>query len=54
MLKSNKSPVYDDIIYNVIKKCFGIFCEPLKYLFNLSIEKSVFLDDSKIAQVTPI
>ena len=28
--------------------------EPLKYLFNLSIEKDVFPDDLKIARVTPI
>ena len=25
-LKSNKSPGYDDISYNVIKKCFGSLC----------------------------
>ena len=29
-------------------------CEPLKHLFNLSIEKGVFPDDLKIARVTPI
>ena len=29
-LKSNKSPRYDDISYNVIKKCFNSLCEPLK------------------------
>ena len=52
-LKSNKSPGYDDISYNVIKKCFGSLCEPLKYFFNLSIEKGVFQDDLKIARVTP-
>ena len=27
-LKSNKRPGYDDITYNVIKKCFGTLCEP--------------------------
>ena len=53
-LKSNKSPGYDDISYNVIKKCFGSLCEPLKYLINLSIEKGAFPDNLKIAQVTPI
>ena len=53
-LKSNKSPGYDNISYNVIKKCLGSLCEPLKYLFNLSIEKGVFPDDLKIARVTPI
>ena len=53
-LKSNKSPGYDNISYNVIKKCLVSLCEPLKYLFNLSIEKGVFPDDLKIARVTPI
>ena len=53
-MKSNKSPGYDDISYNVIKKSFGNLCEPLKYLFNLSIEKGVFPDDLKIVWVTPI
>ena len=27
-LKNNKRPGYDDISYNVIKKCFGTLCEP--------------------------
>ena len=40
--------------FNVIKKCFGELCEPLKYLFNLSIVKEIFPDDLKIAKVTPI
>ena len=53
-LKSNKSPGYDGISYNVSKKCFVSLHEPLKYLFNLSIEKGVFPDDLKKAWVTPI
>ena len=40
-LKINKSLGYDDISFNVLKKCFGSLCEPLKYLFNLSIEKGI-------------
>ena len=40
--------------FNVIKKCFGELCEPLKYLFNLSIVKGIFPDDLKSAKVTPI
>ena len=52
--KGNKSPGYGDISYNVVKKCFRSLCEPLKYLFNFSIEKGVFTDDLKIARVTPI
>ena len=53
-LKINKSPGYDDISFNVVKKCFSSFCELLKYLFNLSIEKGIFPDDLKIAKVTPV
>ena len=41
-LKFNKSPGYDVISFNVVKKCFSSLCEPLKYLFNLSIEKGIF------------
>ena len=56
-LKINKSPGYDDISFNVLKKCFSSLCEPLfnlilfKYLFNLSVEKRIFPDDLKIAKV---
>ena len=53
-LKINKSPGYDDISVNVVKKCFSSLCESLKYLFNLSIEKGIFPDDLKIAKVTLI
>ena len=51
-LKINKSPGHDGVSFNVIKKCFGELCEPLKYLFNLSIVKGIFPDDLKIAKVT--
>ena len=53
-LKSNKYPGYGAIGYKVIKKCFRSLCEPLQHLFNPSIEKDVFPDDLKIAQITPI
>ena len=53
-LKKNKSSGVDDVSFNIIKKCFGVLCEPLTYLFQLSIEKGVFPDDLKIAKVTPI
>ena len=41
-LQIHKSLSYGDISFNVLKKCFSSFCEPLKYLFNLSIEKTIF------------
>ena len=31
-----------------------MLCEPLIYLFQLSLEKGVFPDDLKITKVTPI
>ena len=53
-LKINKSPGYEDNSFNVLNKCFSSLCEPLKYLFNLSIEKGIFPDDLKIAKEIPI
>ena len=53
-LKVTKSTSYDDISFNVLKKCFSNLCEPLKYLFNLSIQKGIFPDDWKITKVAPI
>ena len=43
--------------FNVIcnkKKWFGELCEPLNYLFDLSIVEGIFPDGLKIAKVTPI
>ena len=54
LLKINKSSGVDDVSFNIIKKCFGVLCEPLTYLFQLSLEKRVFPDDLKITKVTPI
>ena len=51
---SFKSPGYDDINLNVLIKCFSSFCEPLKYLFNLSTETGVFPIDLKISKGIPI
>ena len=53
-LKTNKSPGYDDINFNVVKKCFGEINEPLKYLFNLSLENGIFPEKMKIAKVIPL
>ena len=52
--KINKTSGVDDVNFNIIKKCFGGLCEPLIYLFQLSLEKGVFPIDLKIAKVTPI
>ena len=53
-LKINKSSGVDYVSFNIIKKCFEVLCEPLIYLFQLSLKKGLLPDDSKIAKVTPI
>ena len=53
-LKINKSPGYDDISFNVVKKCFGVLYKPLLHIFNLFIQTGIFRDELKIASVTPI
>ena len=53
LLKINKSSGVDDVSFNINQKCFGLLCEPLIYLFQLSL-KGVFPDTLKITKVTPI
>ena len=53
-LKFNKSPGYDKTSFNVVKKCFSELCEPLKHLFNLSIETGVFPEKLKTYRVSPV
>ena len=52
-LKINKISGIDDVSFSIVKKSFGVLCESLIYLFQLSFEKGIFLDDLKIAKVTP-
>ena len=54
LLNRYQSPGYEDISFNALKNFFSSLCEPLRYLFNLSIKKGVFPGDLKIAKVTPI
>ena len=37
-LKLNKSLEYDEINFNVVRKCFSELFKPLKHVLNLSIE----------------
>ena len=50
LLKTN-SPGYDDINFNVVKKCFGEINEPLQHLFNLLLENGIFPEKMKITKV---
>ena len=54
LLKTNESPGFDDINFNVVKKCFGEINEPLKHLFNLSLQNGIFSEKMKIAKVIPL
>ena len=40
-LNINKSSGADDVSFSIIKNCFGVLCEPLIYLFQLSLEKDI-------------
>ena len=53
-LKLNKSPGYDEVSFNVIKKCFGSLHKPLLHIFNVSLQNGTFPDELKIARVTPL
>ena len=52
-LKLNKSPGYDEVSFNVIKKCFWSLHKPLLHIFNVSLQNETFPDELKIARVTP-
>ena len=53
-LKTNKSPGYDKLSFNIIKKWFGELYDPLKFRFELLLAKGTFPDDLKSARVTPV
>ena len=53
-LKLHKSPGYDDISVNVVKKVTSVIFQPLKHIFNISILKGIFPDKMKLAKVTPL
>ena len=52
-LKINKISGIDDVSFSIVKKSFSVLWESLIYLFQLSFEKGIFLDDLKLAKVTP-
>ena len=45
-------PGYDDMSFNVVKKCSGEINVPTKHLFNLSLENGTFPEKMKITNVT--
>ena len=53
-LKPNKTPDYDNINVNVVKKVYGESKAPLMHIFNLSLSTGIFPNKLKIAKVSPI
>ena len=53
-LKTDKSPGYDGISYNIIKQCFGTLNRPLHCIYNISLQTGVFPEEMKIARATTI
>ena len=51
-LKLNKSSGYNEINFNVIKKCFESLHKPLLHIFNQSLPNGFFPDEMKITKVT--
>ena len=47
-IKTIKCPGQDEINFNVKKSCFGEFCEPLQYLFNLSFERKLVIIQNSV------
>ena len=53
-MKLNKTPGYDEVSFNVIKKCFERLRKPLLHIFNASLQIGTFSNELKIARVTPL
>ena len=53
-LKPNKTPGYDNINVNIVKKIYKELKTPLMRIFNLSLSTGIFPDKLKIAKVSPI
>ena len=53
-LKRKKSYGYDEITASFIIDGAGVLCEPLSFLINRSLDKSLFPESEKCAKITPI
>ena len=53
-LKLKKSRGYNEVSFNVIKKCFGSLRKPVLHILNASLQNQTFPDELKIARVAPL
>ena len=54
LLKTNKSPGYDNLQVNVIRNLYKEIKTSLMNIFNLLLTTGIFPDRTKVAKVTPI
>ena len=48
----NESTGYDEVSFNIIKKCFISLHKPLLHIFNASLQNGTFPDEIKISSAT--
>ena len=53
-IKSKKSPGLDGISTRLLKDATNIIAGPLVNIFNVSFQRAIFIDDWKLAKVTPV
>ena len=53
-LKGGKSPVLDEITYNIVRQSSNSLLVPLKCIFDLFLKSGTFPVKMKIARVTPV
>ena len=52
-LQINKSPGYDDISFNIVRKCFASLHKPLLFISNLSLRTGICPNELEIGKVLP-
>ena len=53
-IKIKKSKDHDDIDMCLVKKILPHIVTPLEHIFNISLQKGVFPDDTKLARAIPL
>ena len=54
LLKNNKNCGIDGLSCKLLQDYFYLFCDPLNYLYNLSLTSGIIPDDFKLAKVVPV
>ena len=53
-LRSGKSPDFDEVNYDILKKKSNSLLVPLKCIFDFSVKSGIFPEKMKIARATPV